>query len=82
VGKVMVQVRIEAELLEAASRAGLGLEVELDRALRRRLGGSLPMPTDQCAQARRWADDNAEAITHNNARIGEEGLWSDGLRSF
>ena len=37
----------------------------------------------QCEQLRRkWRDDNREAIEEANAELGENGLWSDGLRPF
>jgi post-segregation antitoxin (ccd killing protein) len=33
-------------------------------------------------KARRWAEENAEAIKFNNEELERNGLWSDGLRLF
>jgi antitoxin CcdA len=34
------------------------------------------------AKARRWQEDNAEAIQLSNEELAKNGLWSDGYRLF
>ncbi|MBV9077534.1 MAG: type II toxin-antitoxin system CcdA family antitoxin [Methylobacteriaceae bacterium] len=79
--RVAVRVELDSELVEQASRAGLSISHELDRALRRKLGIP-PGPSHSSDEAGRWARDNAGAIAATNARVDENGLWSDGYRVF
>jgi antitoxin CcdA len=80
-GKTTREVQIDADLLARAEQAGLDLAKTVDRALRRALSITGEGPRDE-ERARRWREENAEAIAFNNAEIERNGLWSDGLRLF
>lgn len=72
--RTMVSVSLDRELVEAVTTGGLELSSVIEDGLRRRLRAQ--------ASARRWAEDNREAIEHSNAELERDGLWSDGLRLF
>jgi antitoxin CcdA len=80
-GKTTCKVEIDAELLAHAERAGLDLSHTVEHALRRALSIRSQKPRDE-ERARRWHEENAEAIAFNNAEVERNGLWSDGLRLF
>jgi antitoxin CcdA len=64
-----VNVMIEESLLAEAKSRKLNISHVLDKALREDI-------------AKRWLKDNAEAFEENRKRIEEEGMWSDGLRTW
>jgi antitoxin CcdA len=80
-GKVTREVKIDADLLANAEKAGLDLTNIVEHALGRALSMRGQGPRDE-DRARRWREENAEAIAFNNAEIERNGLWSDGLRLF
>jgi antitoxin CcdA len=80
-GKITRQIEIDAELLAHAEQAGLDLSDTVEHAIRRALSIRGRGPGDE-ERARRWREENAEAIAFNNAEIEQNGLWSDGLRLF
>ncbi len=76
--RVRVEVELDKELVELAATAGLDLNEVAGRALKRALGGKAS--SDE--SARRWAEENAEAIQASNEEIRRNGLWSDRYRLF
>jgi len=64
---------VDAALLAEAKALGVNLSGLLEEALRTRV-----------AEARhaRWLEENADAISAHNERIGKRGTFSDGLRRF
>lgn len=68
-----VNLSLDAELLEAARAAELNLSATLEQALRERL---------RKLQAERWLVENRRAIEAYNEQVVDQGVFSDGLRSF
>lgn len=64
---------VDGELLEKARALGINLSQVLDSELRRLV---------REAEATAWLEENREAIEAYNKRVAEEGLWSDGIRTF
>lgn len=77
-GKVELNVGVDPELLAQAKRLGVSVAGMDERALRLHLQKIDPAGAE--ARARRWAEENAEAITDHNRRIQERGLLSDYIR--
>lgn len=71
---------IDPELLENAARIGLAVDGMSERDLRLRLQKLDPSGAE--ARARRWAEDNAEAIKEHNDRIERRGLIGDHFRKW
>jgi antitoxin CcdA len=68
-----VNLTLDAELVAEAKALGLNLSRTVEEALRERVREE---------KARRWQEENAEAIAFNNAQIEREGLWCDEYRLF
>ena len=68
---------IEAHLLEQALAANLPIGVLVERALKAALG-----PAAAEERARRWAEENAEAIAAYNRRIKERGEFGRDWRTW
>lgn len=68
-----VNLSVRSDLVQAARKRGLNLSRVLEEALDRRL---------RLEEARRWAEENREAIQAYNERIEREGLWHKGLTSW
>lgn len=68
-----VELSLDEAVVEDARTLGLDVEALAETALRESVSRE---------KARRWREENADAIAHNNAQIEREGLWSDGLRLF
>jgi antitoxin CcdA len=96
-GKAEMRVEIDSELPAQARAAGIaiddaaeiGLRIALADADRGRplgvVASHLRQMDDPAAaqqRARRWAEENADAIAVHNARIGERGLFGDDLRRW
>ena len=71
---------VDPELLENAARIGLSVEGLSERDLRLRLQKLDPAGAE--GRARRWAEENAEAIREHNAAIDRRGLISDHFRKW
>lgn len=71
---------IDPELLENAARVGLSVAGLSERDLRLRLQKIDPAGAE--ARARRWAEENAEAIKAYNERIRRRGCFGDDLRRW
>ncbi|NBB63617.1 post-segregation antitoxin CcdA [Pseudomonas sp. ODNR1LW] len=77
-GKVELNIGIDPELVEQAHALGISIAGMDERALRIHL--QKVDPTGAEARAKRWAQENAEAIEDHNRRIRERGLLSDYIR--
>lgn len=67
--KKAVNLSVDAELLREAKGSGLNLSAILERALAEE-------------RARRWRGENKQAIESYNRSIEQNGVWSDGWRSW
>jgi antitoxin CcdA len=75
-----VELKIDSDLLAQAQAAGVPAAEIAEEALRAALRKADTAAAD--ARAMKWAEENAEAIQDYNRRIGERGLFSDGLRTW
>jgi antitoxin CcdA len=76
-----VTVELDSEALAAARAAGLDLSQLLAEALRRRLPNLNAAAREE--EARKWYEENKEAIDAYNKMIEEDGfVFSDGARTF
>ena len=75
-----VTLELDANAVVAARQAGIDLSQLLDRALRR----VLPQldAAEREPAARRWYEENKEAVDACNELIETHGLFSDGVRTF
>jgi len=64
---------VDGALLDDAEALGINLSQAAEEALEQAVAAE---------KARRWLEENAEAIAFNNARIERVGLWSDDFRLF
>lgn len=71
---------IDPELLAQAKRLGLSVSGMSETQLRLHLQKVDPAGAEE--RARRWAEENAEAIADHNARIARRGLISDHFRKW
>ncbi|MDP1632885.1 MAG: type II toxin-antitoxin system CcdA family antitoxin [Caulobacter sp.] len=71
---------IDPALLAQAARLGLDVSGMNERDLRLRLQKLDPAGAE--ARARRWAEDNAEAIRHNNETVARRGVFGADLRRW
>lgn len=67
--KKAVNLSVDAELLAAAREQGINLSAVLERALAEE-------------RARRWLEENREAIEAYNEDVRANGVWSDGWRRW
>ncbi len=73
-------VGIDPELQEQAARLGLDIGGFSENALRLHLQKVDPAGGE--ARARRWAEENAEAIRHNNDSVARRGVFGADLRRW
>jgi antitoxin CcdA len=73
VTKRAVNVSIRTDLIEEAKAFNTNISAVVERALE-----------EEHRERRRekWRAENREAIEEANAELAENGLWSDGLRTF
>lgn len=76
-GKAELRVEIDEHLLEQARAAELHINLLLERALKAALG-----PAAAGERARRWAEDNADAIASHNRFVEENGEFGKEWRSW
>ncbi|WP_309628089.1 type II toxin-antitoxin system CcdA family antitoxin [Brevundimonas sp.] len=79
-GKVELNIGIDPELIEQAQRLGISIAGMDERALRLHLQKVDPAGAE--ARAKRWAEENAEAIKEHNRFVEEDGLLSDHFRTW
>ena len=76
-----VTVEVDPEALAAARAAGVDLSQLLAEALRRRLPNLDASAREEAA--RKWYEENKEAVDAYNKMIEEDGfVFSDGARTF
>lgn len=75
-----VTLELDAESIAAAKEAGIDLSQLLVHALRRLLPNLHAAQREE--EARKWYEENKEAIDAHNKFVEEHGLFSDGLRKF
>lgn len=87
--KRRITVEIDAALVERAQDAGLDLSQVVHAALTEALatglseqGASFEALPDGAGRARRWAEDNSEAIGEHNQRIADRGLIASEWRRW
>jgi antitoxin CcdA len=73
VRKARLNITVDADLLSEARKQGLNLSELMERTI---------ADVTKVERARKWREDNAEAIRQHNEMIEREGLWSDGLRPW
>lgn len=78
--KVELLPAIEPELVEQAERLGISISGMSEVQLRLHLQRVDPVGTE--ARAKRWAEENAEAIRIHNDFVREHGLLSDHFRPW
>ena len=79
-GKVELDIGIDPELLAQAKRLGISVAGMSETQLRLHLQKVDPAGAEE--RAKRWAEENAEAIEEHNRFIEEHGLLSDHLRTW
>jgi antitoxin CcdA len=79
-GKVELDIGIDSELLAQAKRLGISIAGMSETQLRLHLQKVDPAGAEE--RARRWTEDNAEAIKEHNERIARRGLISDHFRKW
>jgi antitoxin CcdA len=67
--KKPVNLLVDTDLLEDARKADLNLSATFDRAVRREL-------------AKRWTEENREAIKAYNEQLEREGVWNEEHRTW
>lgn len=79
-GKVELDIGIDPELLAQAKRLGISIAGMSETQLRLHLQKIDPAGAED--RAKRWAEENAEAIKDHNERIARRGLVSDHFRKW
>lgn len=79
-GKVELNIGIEPELVEQAKRLGISTAGMSEVQLRLHLQKVDPAGAE--ARARRWAEENAEAIRAYNERIKRDGVFGEDWRTW
>lgn len=82
-GKTELKIEIDSDLLAEAEAAGMSVAVAAERQLRRALAEIERFKglSDE-EKARKWAEENAEAITAQRERIADCGIFGEDLRSW
>ncbi len=76
-GKAELRIEIDALLLEQAEAAHIPVEMLVERVLKTALGESAAEE-----RARKWAEENAEAIRDHRERIEQEGVFGEDFRTW
>ncbi|MEH0195891.1 type II toxin-antitoxin system CcdA family antitoxin [Caulobacter sp. CCNWLY153] len=79
-GKPELDIGIDPELLAQAKRLGISIAGMSETQLRLHLQKVDPAGAEQ--RARRWAEENAEALRHYRERVEAEGAFGDDLRAW
>lgn len=77
-GKVELKLEIDADLAAEARESGVDLEALAENAIR----AAMRSADAGADRARRWAEENAEAIASYNARIAKRGMFGDEFRKW
>lgn len=76
-GKIELKIEIDADLLAQAQNAGLSLD-HITASVTRHLIKA----RDDDEKAKRWAEENAEAIKAHRERIDKYGVFGEDLRTW
>lgn len=76
-GKTELKLEIDTHMLEQARAREIHLSLLLERALKKELGAAAAEE-----RARRWADENADAIASHNRFVEENGEFGREWRSW
>jgi antitoxin CcdA len=79
-GKVELDIGIDPELLAQAKRLGISVAGMSETQLRLHLQKIDPAGAEE--RARRWSEENAEAIKELNRFVEEHGAFGDDLRTW
>jgi antitoxin CcdA len=79
-GKVELDIGIDPELLAQAKRLGIAVGGMSETQLRLHLQKVDPAGAED--RARRWAEENAEALKAYRERIEKRGAFGDDLRTW
>ena len=79
-GKVELDIGIDPELLAQAKRLGISVAGMSETQLRLHLQKLDPAGAEE--RARRWAEENAEAIKELNRFVEDHGAFGDDLRTW
>ncbi|CAN7534523.1 type II toxin-antitoxin system CcdA family antitoxin [Caulobacter sp. LjRoot300] len=79
-GKVELDIGIDPELLAQAKRLGISVAGMSETQLRLHLQKVDPAGAEE--RARRWAEENAEAIKALHRFVEEHGAFGDDLRTW
>lgn len=84
-GKVELKIEIDPELAAEAERLGVDLSVAgtagVERALAVRRNAE-KSDAERAAEARAWAQENAEALEAYNERIARDGVFGEDFRTW
>jgi antitoxin CcdA len=78
-GKVQKLIEVDSELIGEVEAQGLDVAVLFDRFLR---SSVKPAADDRIEQARRWREENREALAHHAERIEREGVFGEEWRRW
>ena len=79
-GKPELNLHVDPDLLAQAQTAGVAIERIAESAIRLALAKADPAAAE--ARARKWAEENAEAIADYNRRIRERGTIGAEFRKW
>jgi antitoxin CcdA len=79
-GKPDLNIHLDPHLLAQAQAAGVAIERVAESAIRLALAKADPAAADE--RARKWAEENAEAIQDYNRRIRERGTIGAEFRKW
>ncbi|MDO8321574.1 type II toxin-antitoxin system CcdA family antitoxin [Phenylobacterium sp.] len=76
-GKIELKIEIDADLLAKGQAAGLDMARTLENGIRQ----ATRAESDE-DKARRWAEENAEALKAQRERIDAHGVFGEDLRTW
>ncbi|SFK28767.1 type II toxin-antitoxin system CcdA family antitoxin [Caulobacter sp. UNC279MFTsu5.1] len=79
-GKVELDIGIDPELLAQAKRLGISVAGMSETQLRLHLQKIDPAGAEE--RARRWTEENAEALKAYRERVEKRGVFGDDLRTW
>ena len=79
-GKVELNIGIDPELVEQAERLGISIVGMDERSLRLHLQKVDPSGAE--ARAKRWAEENADAIRIHNEFVAKHGCFGEEWRNW
>jgi antitoxin CcdA len=82
-GKVDLNIKVDAGLLARAREAGVALDAASEAGIRQALS-AIEGPDTVLAdtRAKQWAQENAHAIRRHNERIAARGIFGEDLRRW